>query len=140
MTTTTTNDRLVLYIEECYYENSKMNVDTRCYILYDELEEEYFVTGNRLSTSREVYAEFKFYCKSRQNLLNYLSIILNTGETVLNYGLFNYKDLFYNNDMVDFQILNESRDDDCEIAFYFEADYSFTRMKKLLTTLKYVRY
>jgi hypothetical protein len=138
--TSTMNDRLVLYIEECYYENSKMNADTRCYILYDEVEQEYFITGNRLSLSREVYGDFNFYCKSRENLLNYLSIILNTGETVLNYGLFNYKGLFDNNNMVDFHILNESRDDNCEIAFYFEGDYSFRRMKKLLSTLKYVRY
>ena len=60
--TSTANDRLVLYIEECYYENSKMNVDTMCYILYDEVEQEYFITGQRLSISREVYSEFKFYC------------------------------------------------------------------------------
>lgn len=138
--TSVTNDRLVLYIEECYYENSKMNLDTRCYILYDEVEQEYFITGQRLSLSKEVYAEFKFYCKSKTNLLNYLSIILNTGETVVNYGLFNYKDLFDNNDMVDFQILHDERDANCEIAFYLESDYSFRRMKKLLSTLKYVRY
>lgn len=136
----TTGDRLVLYIEETDYNNSKIEVDTRCYILFDELEQEYFVCGSRMTSENNPYAEFKFYCKSRHDLYEYLSFVMNFSEHEVNVGFFNYVDLFENHDKVDFNVLNNARSEDHEIAFYFGTNLKRRNMISLLSSLKYVRY
>jgi hypothetical protein len=137
---TTTNDRIVLYIEETEYKNSKTEVDMRCYILYDEIEHEYFVCGTRMSCENKPYGEFKFYCKRKNDLYEYLSFVMNLSDCNVNVGLFNYPDLFDTHDMVDFNILNECRTEEHEIAFYFKSVLNRKHLCRLLGSLKNVRY
>jgi hypothetical protein len=134
--TTVTQDRLVLYLEEvCDGE-----VDTRCYVLYDEIEREYFVCGSRLDSDSVRYGEFKFYCKSKRDLLHYLEFVLNVEHGSLTFGLYNYADLFYNHEVVDYNVLEEGRTLLNEITMYLDMTYDYKQIKRLLKMLKSLRY
>lgn len=135
-----THDRLVLYFEECYFDGYEKSVDAKCYVLYDELEREYFICGSRLTSDEEYYGDFKFYCKSKKDVLDYLSFILNVNESNINYGLYNFEDLFDTHEMVDFYVLDECMDENSEIAVYLDMKFKYNRVKKLLRLLKKVRY
>ena len=79
-------NKLVLYIEEIDSDNK--SPDMRCFIIYDDGEKEYLISGMR----REGFVtgeQHKFYCKKRINLLNYLKSIFDPKNEV-NIILYNY--------------------------------------------------
>jgi len=130
-------NRLVLYIEEVY----KNSTDMKCYIIYDEAEEEYFMCGSRKKKGESQYGDFKLFCKSKYNALDFISFIMNVKESDLNYGLFNYSNLSsIDNSGVDFDVLENMRLSCSEVAFYQEMDYNCVEMIKILNMLKKVRY
>ena len=66
-------DKLVLYIEEI--DIDKTSTDMRCFIMFDEYENEYLINGMR--KERFVTGvHHTFYCKKRNYLVNYLKSIL----------------------------------------------------------------
>jgi hypothetical protein len=136
------NDRLVLYVEEsCDNESGKQDIDMRCYILYDEYEGEYYICGSRKKTPDECYGDFKFFCKSKQSLMDYMAFILNVNDSKVRYGLFNYTKLFEDSSSYqDFDTLENSKLECSEIAFYYESQFKYKHVKKLLDMLKNVRY
>ena len=131
------NDRLVLYMEEICEFSGK---DMHCYILFDEVEQEYFITGSRRKNKNESYGNFKFYCKSKQSLIYYLSFIMDSEDCTINYGLFNYVNLFDSQNYITFNSLENSRISCSELAFYTEMPFNSYSIRQLLTTLQQVRY
>ena len=134
------NDRNVLYIEELYDNSETNKFDMRCYVIYDEIQGEYFVTGSRRLHMYETYGNFKFYCKSKTTLTEYLGFIVNSQQSKINYGLFNCVNLFNERDYVTFDTLENARTNCAELAFYMGMSFKPTKIQTLLKILEQVRY
>jgi hypothetical protein len=134
------NDRNVLYIEELYENSDPNKFDMRCYVIYDETQGEYFVTGSRRLHMYETYGNFKFYCKSKTTLTEYLGFIVNSQQSKINYGLFNCVNLFNERDYVTFDTLENARINCAELAFYMGMSFKPTKIQTLLKILEQVRY
>jgi hypothetical protein len=136
-------DRLVFYIQEDFtnYTTNKVETDAKCYILYDEVDDEYFICGSRVRSMETEYSDFKFFCKSKETVVEYLTFILNPVDSSnVSYGLYNFPDLFVNNDTVDYQTLEYQRQDENEIALYLEMPFRKRPIRNLLRMLKEIRY
>ena len=134
-------DKLVLYIEEI---DSDTNApDMRCFIIFDEVEKEYLLIGVR----KDLFIsgkQYKFYCKKRKNVMNYLKTILlatNNAKIIL----YNFNNLNINyNDETEFKQLQHYINDKKEIVGYDDVklremtSWNFIDMN--LKNLKYVRY
>jgi hypothetical protein len=130
------HDRLVLYLEEVY----DGEPDAKCYVVYDEVEKEYFVCGSRLDVNNQTYGNYKFYCYSERVLLDYLQFVLNADSSLLTYGLYNYQDIFSDTDMIDYTILESKRSIQNEIVVYVESEFKKKQLAKLLVMLRKMRY
>lgn len=136
-------DRLVFYIQEDLKNHitNCVETDSKCYVLYDELAKEYFICGSRIKTCETEYSDFKFYCKSKETVLDYLTFILNPNNSNVSYGLYNFPDLFVDDDtVVDYYTLEYQRQDENEIALYLEMDFQKPQIRNLLRMLKEIRY
>ena len=133
------SDRLVLFIEEEYSEDDVINDNKfgfSFFVLYDENEREYFITG-KSSDNRS--NDFKFYCKRTKNIYKYIkSLILD--ESMINMALYNFSNLYENNDCIDFTALQEMTDTNSnELQGYFGVTEKGDVIN-LLKLLKRVRY
>jgi hypothetical protein len=138
------SNKLVIYIEE-KYEDVK---DMSCYVLYDETEKEYFVCGSRRDEAMVNYAQFHFYCKSRDTLVNYIAFIVNASGScisLITYGLYSY-DIFGSDDehemsqFVSYSRLDKYRSDTNELALYVDMTFSSAKIHDLLNIIREVRY
>jgi len=138
------SNKLVIYIEE-KYEDVK---DMTCYILYDEIQKEYFVCGSRRDEAMVNYAQFHFYCKSRDTLVNYIAFIVNARGScisLITYGLYSY-DIFGSADehemsqFVSYSRLDKYRSDTNELALYVDMSFSSAKIHELLNIIREVRY
>ena len=140
------SNKLVIYIEE-KYENVK---DMSCYVLYDETEKEYFVCGSRRDEAMVNYAQFHFYCKSRDTLVNFIAFIVNARgkspfTSLITYGLYSY-DIFGSDDehemsqFVSYSRLDKYRSDTNEIALYVDMTFNRGKIHDLLNIIREVRY
>jgi hypothetical protein len=127
------HDKLVLYFED----DGK---DTYCYVAYDFTEKEYFICGARTTKNDENYCPFNFYCKSKTTLLEYLKFIFEVAFCRLTYGLYNFYNIFEGGDCVDLELLDNRRNETCEISIYFETDFNAKKVYNLLKMLKEIRY
>lgn len=136
------NDRLVFYIQEdlMNYVTDQVETDSKCYVLYDEVAEEYFICGSRVKSKDLEYSDFKFYCKSKETAVEYLEFVLNSRDSNVSYGFYNFPDLFANNDIIDYQSLEYQRQDENEIALYLEMPFRKRPIRNLLRMLKEIRY
>ena len=131
-------DKLVLYIEECDEETKCP--DMRCFIIFDEYENEYLINGMR-KDSFVVGEQHKFYCKKRKNVLNYLKSILDPKNEV-KIILYNYSNLSYYK--LNFKELYSLGNNKKEVVGYDgvnllnETSWDFIKMH--LKNLKFVRY
>ena len=133
-------DKLVLYIEEIDVDTNTS--DTRCFIMFDEFEEEYLINGVRRGPFVSGY-EYTFYCKKRKNILNYLKSILDPKNEV-KIILYNYSNI--NNDLnqFNFKELYSLTNNKKEVVGYdgvkLMDQTSWKYIKMHLKNLKFVRY
>ena len=128
MTTIDAHDKLVLYFEdECKY----------CYVAYDFTEKEYFICGTRTNSYN---CPFNFYCKSKTTVLEYLTFLFDVAFFELKYGLYNFYNIFGESDCVDLELLDNKRNDTCEIAIFTGTVFKPKKVYNLLKMLKDIRY
>jgi hypothetical protein len=128
------HDKLAIYIEEiCDNE-----IDMRLYILYDEYEKEYYITGLRKNSSAK---QFKFYCKSKSHVYNFIETILHPFSNI-NIIMYNISNLYDNIDFIDFFTLNDKSENCKELVGYNDINYSknIKTIIKFIKNLKHVRY
>lgn len=134
------SDKLVLKLEETSEETG--DIQLKCYVVYDHTEDEYFICGKNQSTDglRE-FEDFKFYCKTRKRVTSFLKYLLSSTDASgkINHVLYNYKYLD-EYDCVDYWVLEDQEDSQCELAGYDGANFSKSWLSPLLKTLKHVRY
>lgn len=130
------NDKLVFYFEE---KNEDSKIDMQIFIVFDEYEQEYYITGVR-NSKKTVYNQFKFYCKTENQLADYISSIIDDSAKI-NYTLYNFSNL-WDDENIDYSLLEERKQVEDEIVGYDEISYKkFMRnLKPMLKNLKNVRY
>ncbi len=130
---------LVMYFGEIDSESGL--VDMRCYVFYDQSEEEYFICGKRTTQSETEFSDFKLFCKHRKGVLDLLSNIMDTRHNLVDYTLYNFKDLFCSYDVdIDFDFLNSKRDIKDEINGFDNIVYDEVDTKTVLSIIKQARY
>ena len=144
------NDKLVLYFEEDTKNIFDIQIpETRCYILYDIYEKEYFICGKQNNEDSE---DFKFYCKNRKDVYTFLTNLIDKCSKV-NISLYNFSDIYenapyYNGEQyLDFNFLDTKSSDDNEIVLFIDCLNTSTmysdmdnKLYNLLKMLKVVRY
>ena len=143
MATVYKTDKLVLCIREI---DSDTNiVDTTCYVLYDEEECEFMITGNRDNYGLSWGEPYKFYCKKIKHVVNFINTIIDL-KNMTTIILYNYNELYANHNLlteVCFSDLEKSTSRK-EMTGYnnltFEDESVVCYMKNLIKSLKYVRY
>lgn len=141
---TVIKDKLVLHIRENDKESTI--IDMSCYILYDEDEEEFMITGSRDVSHKSWGEPYKFYCKKKKHVMDFIQSIFDMRND-LTMILYNYDDLYSIYDSFDemsFYDFDEKLDRKREITGYNNViltdpsllDY----IKKSLKNLKHIRY
>ena len=69
-----------------------------------------------------------------------MSFITNARDSVLTYGLYNYPNIFGNNEMVNLDTLETQKNDENEIAVYLKMEFNRKQFRRTLRMLKDVRY
>ena len=143
-----TNDRLVLCFEEIECDTG--DLDMECFVLYDPEDKEYFICGKRNDVCKDDYIEtefmdFKFFCKSKREVVMFLKSIMDTNNNKINHVLYNYKDIFYNDnrdeyEYLDYDVLSENKAKMKELCAYDRAIFKKFHVINLLKMLKHVRY
>ena len=144
-TTEINNDILVLRV--CY--NDFEDIETECFVFYDNLEKEYFICGSREQQKHS----YKFFCKKRENVINFIESIVDNKPVVTNPGvvnknlviieLLNYPNLFKNNDQVDFHLFANEEAEWSIISCRESQTYTASLQNELsrcLKSLKMVRW
>lgn len=110
-------DKLILKLEEVDSESG--SIKTSCYVAYHHTEKEYFVCGKYENEEED----FKFYCKSRKTLIEFLRYSLGCAmgnvNARVNNVLYNHKDLFW---CCDTNKLNRENGDDLDKYCYLDYD------------------
>jgi hypothetical protein len=132
--------KLVLYIEEI--DIDKNSTDMRCFIMFDEFEQEYLINGMR----KEKFVtgnQHTFYCKKRKNLLNYLKSIFDPKNEV-KIILYNYSNVNNELSQLNFKQLYLLTNSKKEVVGYDDVkliDHSSWKYITMhLKNLKFVRY
>ena len=149
--------QLVLYFEEeretdvnsedCSADEEEeevVDIDRRCYIVYDKDSQEYFITGKRFD---DAAVEYNFYGKK---VLDIYSFLINTIEenSTVNLVLYNYIDIYENapiydsHPYLDFSTLHEKSEEKGIVisAFYDIENSNFHKIINMLKLLKTIRY
>lgn len=141
-------DKLVLYFEEELqeYDNDDENpTDHRCFILYDNYENEYFVAGKR---DKEDALDFKFYIKKVEDVVLFLTNIIGSSSSI-KLILFNLSNLYENAPLhdyhpyLDFETLDDKSDELGTVVSSFneeECENIKNKLKVFLKMMKTVRY
>jgi hypothetical protein len=130
-------DKLVLYIEEIDINTS--NSDMRCFIIFDEYENEFLITGMR-KEGFVMGEQYTFYCKKRKNVLNYLKSILDPKNEV-KIILYNYSNLNYKLNFKELYSLGNSKKELVgydDVSLLNESSWKYIKMH--LKNLLFVRY
>lgn len=84
------NSYMVLCIEEIDYIVDTIAIDTRLFIVYDQDNATFVVMGKRAATKRVDPEPYKFNFKYKNDLFDFIKIILNDNVNLL---MYNFKDL-----------------------------------------------
>lgn len=131
------SDKLVLYIEEL---DDKSIVDMQIFVIFDENEDEFYITGLRNCPKLTEFNQFKFYCKTIKQVKNYLLSIIDDQHKI-NYTLYNFPNIYDESD-IDYYTFKSRKTKKNEIIGYDYIMYNKFEEKliSLLSNLKYVRY
>ena len=137
-------DKLVLYINES--EKQSKVIDMACYIVYDEDEGEFLITGMRDVENKKWGEPYKFYCRKKKNAMDFIQSIFDMRND-LTMILYNYDELYDKYDSFDemgFYDFHEKNHHKREITGYNNVKLTdpslLNYIKKNLKNLKHVRY
>jgi len=141
---TFTKDKLVLYINES--EKQSKVIDMACYIVYDEDEGEFLITGMRDVENKKWGEPYKFYCRKKKHAMDFIQSIFDMRND-LTMILYNYDELYDKYDSFDelsFYDFDKKSTRKREITGYNNVKLTdpslLNYIKKNLKNLKHVRY
>lgn len=121
-------DCLILKVEEV--NDDRRIVDNEIFILFDKNTETYVLRGRRTET-------YSFSSKTSDDVLNFLAFIIDNNN-LLNYRLYNNKDLPLDSDDITYEQIVESLGSGDELVRYVEDRFSKKTLQKRIEVLRYV--
>ena len=121
-------DCLILKVEEV--NDDRRIVDNEIFILFDKNTETYVLRGRRVET-------YSFSSKTSDDVLNFLAFIIDNNN-LLNYRLYNNKDLPLDSDDITYEQIVESLGSGDELVRYVEDRFSKKTLQKRIEVLRYV--
>jgi hypothetical protein len=124
-------DCLILKIEEVCDTEEKV-IDNEVFVLFDKNTERYIIRGKRNET-------YSFLSKTSDDVLNFLSFIIDNNN-MLNYRLYNNKNLPWESDDITFDQLTEALNsvNSEELVSYDNDNFSKKTLHKRISILRYV--
>lgn len=128
-------DCLVLKIEE----HVDDELDTTLFVIYDNDEEVYLVRGKRSNVfGKPETIPYSFSCNYASELIDFVSFVV-CKKSKISYTLYNYDDLPYDSNDIDFEYLKELDGDNAyELAGYDNQKYNKKEILKFLRMLRNV--
>jgi hypothetical protein len=137
-----TNCCLVLCFEERDNIKDYSSIDTRLFVTYDFIKKSYVVYGKRIdvvsvSKSKQVtnFIPYFLRCDCINELYNFIEFTI--GQ-LFSITLYNYNNMPYNVEKVDFEFMNNNMNKRYEISAYDNVDLDEKSLKKNIKMLKYM--
>lgn len=144
-------DKLVLCFQEDRSEIDEETNEIQCYIVYDDNEKEYFITGKKNDVNEN---DFKFYCKKRKDVYTFLTSLIDN-YSKFNLTLYNFSNIYSNAPLhlgeqyLDYSCLHAYSENElnevvsfsnCTIDFSIDTSSEEDRLLTFLKIIKSVRY
>ena len=129
------DSRLILCIEEQDNENINSPVDTRLFIGWDCVNNNYYIRGRRQDTKSSDYVPYSFRFKSMMEVYNFVEFVMGTKDTT-HIILYNYNNMTsLDCEEVTYDFFQENLDKNYEIAGYNDMQLKREPILKLLLLL-----
>jgi hypothetical protein len=127
--------RLILCIEEHDAENINSPVDTRLFIGWDSLTNDFYVKGRRQDTQISDYVPFSFRFRSIVDVYNFVEFVMGKNDTT-SIILYNYNNMssLYDEDLT-YEFFQDNLDKNYEIGGYDSMKLNLKLFIKLLGLL-----
>ena len=129
-------DCLVFKIEEVE-NNSKREIDSTIYIIYDKKNHKYLIRGRRKWTPVFQSCTYSYECEFADDLADFIQYLICPSSKV-NEILYNYDNLPDNSDEITFEFLNNYDHKDYEISGYNNKKLKRGRLLRNLRMLRNV--
>lgn len=137
------DSKLILCIEEHDSKKNPDSVDTRLFIGWSNLDNDYFIRGKRLDIGEREFAPYAFRCDSTDELYDFIEFVVgtrsNTSITLYNYNNIDTNNVIrpvLNDDELTYEFFEENMDRNYEIAAYDGVRLKREQIKKYLRMLK----
>ena len=129
------DSRLILCFEEQDNKNINSPVDTRLFIGWDCVNNNYYIRGRRQDTKSSDYVPYSFRFKSMMEVYNFVEFVMGTKDTT-HIILYNYNNMTsLDCEEVTYDFFQENLDKNYEIAGYNDMQLKREPILKLLLLL-----
>ena len=140
-----TQSCLVFYIEEITEDDKPVDletinensIDTKLFITYDILSEDYVIYGKRQTYKSVEYREYFFRSKSRTDLYDFVKTVI-PETSRCNFTLYNYNNMPYDVTKCDFEFMENNKDKLYEIVGYDLIYLDDLKLKHKMKMLKHI--
>jgi len=129
------DSRLILCVEEHDSENINSPVDTRLFIGWDCLTNEFYVKGRRQDTQFSDYVPFSFRFRSVVDVYDFVEFVMGKNDTtsIIMYNYNNMSSLY--DEELTYEFFQDNLDKNYEIGGYDSVKLTLKSFKKLLGLL-----
>lgn len=137
------DSKLILCIEEHDSRKNPDSVDTRLFIGWSNLDNDYFIRGKRVDIGSKEFVPYAFRCDSTDELYDFIEFVIGTRSNT-SIVLYNYNNIdtnstdrpVHNDDNLTYEFFEEHMDRNYEIAAYDRVRLKRGQIKKYLRMLK----
>jgi hypothetical protein len=124
------NSEIVLCIEERDDERNYRFIDTRLFVFWDELTNDFVIAGKRDGAQ---YIPYVFHCADTDSVLSFIKLTIGNRKCSMVY--YNYNNLFQQQDIT-YEYFEQNMNETYEIVAYDNIEINY---KKLKTTLRAIK-
>jgi|688.fasta_scaffold596008_1 hypothetical protein len=120
----------------CIEEHDNRSIDTRLFIGYSELDNDYYVRGKRQDIGGREFVPYAFRCESTNDLYDFIEFVVGprSKSSIILYN-FNNLEGTHDDDLT-YEFFEEHIDRDYEVAAYDDVKLKRSQIKKYLRMLK----
>ena len=127
-----TDTYFVLCIEE---RDTIRPVDTRLFIAWNRVDNDYLVRGRREDTTKSNYVPYAFHCEKANYLYDFINLVI--GDSKVNLILYNFNNIeTMNINELTYEFLEENMDKNYEVTGY---NNCVLNKKEILRYLRFLR-
>jgi len=139
------SDCLVLHFEELNHVNFVPDSDvpdasnnlSSIFILFDPINDKFFLCGNKVDKWTNVSNTYRFHCKMIKYVIDYIRLV--TKENHISVSLYNFDNLPRFCDNIDYDILLQNKKDKPELEYLQISDTNDDYIRFCLDILKHVK-